>query len=264
MNNRAARFLGGLLVWPLGVLAADSAPDAKQIMAAVFRQTDGRDIFMRANFEVFDKTGHSTKKYFSYGRIGRYGDSKTLLEFTDPQELRGVALLSIKAQPDSQFLYVPATQRVRTLQPGQSAARFVGTDFTFDDFAENRLEDFSYQLTGDTALVDGRNTLKLVATPTDAARSPFRAVYFWVATDAPVVVRATMLDAQGRAVRELHATQIMREAGIWGARRLEMRSLLEGTRTVLNIREVHFNKRLDAKRFTPERLGSRFDDGVFP
>jgi hypothetical protein len=75
-----------------------------------------------------------------------------------------------------------------------------------------------------------------------------------VAKDAPVILHAEFYDAEGREVRVLHASDLKREMGIWGARHTEMRTVQDGTRTVLNIDEVKFNGKLDERLFTPEGL----------
>ena len=63
-----------------------------------------------------------------------------------------------------------------------------------------------------------------------------------------------MYDQQGREVREMHASSLRKESGIWGARKTEMRSLLEGTESILTIDEIHLNTGLDGSLFTPEAL----------
>jgi outer membrane lipoprotein-sorting protein len=68
-----------------------------------------------------------------------------------------------------------------------------------------------------------------------------------------------MYDAQGREVRVLHASQIKRESGIYGARRTEMSSVLDGTRTVLAIDAVKFNASIDQDLFTPQGLERAHD-----
>ena len=65
-------------------------PNARKIMVDVYLQDTSRGTSMRANFEVTDKQGHRTKKEFTYRRIGSPGDSKTLVVFTAPEEIRGV------------------------------------------------------------------------------------------------------------------------------------------------------------------------------
>jgi hypothetical protein len=225
-------------------------------MEDVYSQDTSHDITMKAGFQVFDAQGHSAKKEFTYRRIGSPGDSRTLVVFTSPKEIAGVALLSINQRGvnDRQYMYVPAQQRVRTVATQERTARFIGTDFTFEDIGERVLDDFTYRLLGDTEAMEGHKTYKVEATPVDATRSQYKNIYYWVAQDAPVILFAEMYDAQGRKVRVLHATQLKRENGIWGARNTEMTTVADGTRTVLRIDEVKFNANLDAKLFTPEGL----------
>jgi hypothetical protein len=230
--------------------------DARQIMDGVYQQDTSRDTTMRANLEVFDKDGHGKKKRFTYKRIGSLGNSKTLVVFTDPDEIRGVALLSInqKGVADRQFIYTPATQRVRSVAAQDRSARFIGSDFTYEDIAEHVLDDFTYKLIGEDEVIDGHKTYKIEAAPTDPTRSQYKFIYYWVAQDVPVILFGEMYDANGQKVRVLHASDLKRASGIWGPRHTEMSSVQDGTRTVLTIDEVKFNTGLDEKDFTPEGL----------
>ena len=267
MNNALARrakvlaptltvsVCAALCLFP-GFSVSGSPLDPRKIMEGVYQQDTSHDTTMRANLEVFDKEGHGKKKRFTYRRIGSLGDSKTLVVFTDPKEIRGVALLSINRRgvTDRQFMYTPATQRVRSVSAQERSARFIGSDFTYEDIAEHVLDDFTYRLLGDGENIDGHKTYKVEATPVDAGRSQYKFLYYWVAQDVPVILFAEMYDANGRKVRVLHATQLKRESGIWGARHTEMSSVPDATRTVLTIDEVKFNTGLDEKLFTPEGL----------
>ncbi len=238
------------------VIAADSSPSARKIMEDVYRQDTNHDITMKASFQVFDNQGHNAKKDFIYRRIGSPGDSKVEVVFTAPKEIVGVALLSVN-QPglqELQYIYTPATERVRSVVPQERSSRFIGTDFTFEDIGERVLGDFIYRLIGDAELMEGHKTYKIEATPVDAAKSQYKYIYYWVAQDVPVILFAEMYDARGQKVRVLHATGLKREGGVWGARHTEMRTLADGTRTVLTIDSVKFNTKPDEKMFTPQGL----------
>jgi hypothetical protein len=242
-----------------GAPAFGAPPDARKIMQDVYLQDTSPGTFMRASFEVFDKQGQRTKKEFTYRRTGLPGDSRTLVVFTAPEEIRGVALLSINKRgvSDRQYMYIPATERVRPVAPQERSARFIGTDFTFEDIEERVLDDFTYRLVSDTDTIEGHKTWKIESIPTDPSRSQYKYIYYWVAQDVPVIMHAEMYDAQGKEVRVLHASQIKRVSGISGARRTEITSVLTGTKTVLVIEDVKFNIDFDEKLFTPGGLGKK-------
>jgi outer membrane lipoprotein-sorting protein len=235
---------------------ASAETDARAIMAGVYQQDTSRDATVRATLDVTGKDGHTVRKRFILRRIGSFGNGKTLVRFTDPPELRGVALLSIN-QPgltDRQWIYTPATERVRSVSPRERPERFAGSDFTYEDIAERSLEDFTYKLLPAEDKMENHATYKVEADPVAPDRSQYKYIYYWVAQDVPCILHAEMYGADGMKIREMHAFALRREAGIWGARKTEMRTLADGTKSVLTIDAVHLNTGLDASLFTPEAL----------
>ena len=230
--------------------------DSKAIMAGVYQQDTSHDAKLRATLEITDKEGQSVRKRFTLSRVGSFGNGKTLVRFTDPLELRGVTLLSINEPgvTDRQWIYTPATERVRSVAPRERSERFAGSDFTYEDIAERSLEDFTYQLLPEEDNIENHKTFKILATPVTPERSQYKFIYYWVAQDVPCILHAEMYDQDGRKVREMHASGLRKEAGIWGPRKTEMRSTLEGTKSVLTIDEIHLNTGLDAAIFTPDAL----------
>jgi outer membrane lipoprotein-sorting protein len=230
--------------------------DAKAVMAGVYQQDTSHDATLRATLDVTDKDGHTVRKRFTLSRVGSFGNGKTLVRFTDPQELRGVTLLSIN-QPgatDRQWIYTPATDRVRSVSPRERSEHFAGSDFTYEDIAEHALEDFTYQTLPADDVIENHKTTKILATPVTSDRSQYKFIYYWVAQDVPCILYEEMYDQDGQKVREMHASGLRKESGMWGARKTEMRSLLEGTKSVLTIDEIHLNTGLDSALFTPDAL----------
>src|ERR1700730_17791038 len=162
-------------------LPAFGETDAKAIMAGVYQQDTSRDAKLRATLDVTDQDGHTVRKRFTLSRVGSFGNGKTLVLFTDPPELRGVTLLSIN-QPgitDRQWIYTPATQRVRGVAPRERSERFAGSDFTYEDIAEPALDDFTYQLLPAEDTIENHKTVKIRATPIAPDRSQYKFIYYW-------------------------------------------------------------------------------------
>jgi outer membrane lipoprotein-sorting protein len=240
----------------LPALPASSATDATAVMTGVYQQDTSRDVTLRATLDVTDKDGRGVKKRFTIRRIGSFGNGKTLVRFTDPPDLRGVTLLSIN-QPgisDRQWIYTPATERVRAVAPRERSERFAGSDFTYEDIAERSLDDFTYQLLPAEDVIENHKTYKVEATPVSPERSQYKYIYYWVAQDVPCILHAEMYDQEGRKIRELHASGLRKESGIWGARRTEIRTVPDGTKSVLTVDEIHLNTGLDESLFTPDAL----------
>jgi len=232
------------------------APDVRKIMEDVYKQDSSRDTLWRARMDVYDKKGGVRGKKFTMRKLGGLGNSKTLVRFTDPAEVRGVGLLSINesGQADRQWLYTPAIQRVRRIAAQERRQRFLGTDFTNEDMAERVLDDFTYKLLGEGEVVDGRKTYKIEARPVSPDKSQYAYLYIWVPVDVPYSVLVEMYDKNGQRLRVLKAGDLVKISNIWVARRVEMSSPTEGTKTVLMVDEIKFNTGLKDDLFTQQAL----------
>ncbi len=128
-RQRAVRLSAALLSLMLcafSALPAFAEDDAKAIMARVYQQDTSHDVRLRATLAVTDKDGQTVRKKFTLSRIGSFGNGKTLVRFTDPPDLRGVTLLAINEPglPDRQWIYTPATDRVRSVTPRERLRAF--------------------------------------------------------------------------------------------------------------------------------------------
>lgn len=258
-RRQGRRVSVALLFVAMGAFCAAPAfgqADAKAIMAGVYEQDTSRDVTLRATLDVTDKDGHTVRKRFVLRRVGSFGNGKTLVRFTDPAEIRGVALLSINepGAPPRQWIYTPATERARSVSPRERSEPFAGSDFTYEDIAERSLDDFTYKILPAEDIIENHKTYKVEATPVTPERSQYKYIYYWVAQDVPCILHAEMYGPDGMKLREMHASGLRKAEGIWGARRTEMRTIPEGTKTVLTIDEIHFNTGLDEALFTPEAL----------
>lgn len=235
---------------------AYTSPDPRKIMEAVYKQDTSRDATWRGTMDVYDKKGTARRKKFSFRKIGGLGNSKTLVRFTDPAEVRGVGLLSINqgGTADRQWLYTPAIQRVRRIAAQERRQRFIGTDFTNEDMAERVLDDFTYKLLAEGEVIDGRKTYKIEARPVSPDKSQYAFVYIWVPQDVPYSVLVEMYDKQGQKQRILKASDLERISGVWVAKRLEMSTPAEGTKTVLFLEDIRFNAGLKDDMFTQQAL----------
>ena len=236
--------------------ATSAQTDPKKVMDGVYQQDSSHDSTLKAVFEIYDQAGKKQQKKVTVQRLGAPGDSKILVRFTDPPEVKGVALLSInkRGEKDRQWLYIPATQRARPVAPRDRSEKFAATDFTYEDLADRTTDGYTYELLSDSEVIDGHKTYKIAATPRDQAGSQYKFVYYWVAQDVPVILNAELYDLTGKKIRILHATNIKKANNIYGTRHVEMATVADGTRTVLTIDSASFNKALSEKLFTPEAL----------
>src|SRR5262249_56269860 len=123
--------------------------------------------------QSFNSDGKTSEKRWTFVRLGSHGQSKSVIRFTAPAEVRGVALLVLN-HPDrasDQWMWTPALERDRRIALQDRSTRFFGTDFSFEDLEERDEDQYDYALSGDDA-VDGAPVWKIASPPQPTKSSP--------------------------------------------------------------------------------------------
>ncbi|MBI3940473.1 MAG: outer membrane lipoprotein-sorting protein [Acidobacteria bacterium] len=206
------------------------------------------------SLEVYDRGGKVLRKAWLSRRKGFGGESRSLVRFTSPPEVRGVGLLVLahRGVPSDQWLYTPAIRRDRRIAPQDRSVRFLGTDFSYEDMQEREVADYQYSLIGEEASGAG-SFFKIQAVPNKNLRSQYAYLYVWVDKNLFVVTR-TEFYRDKELSKTLAAGKLERIQGIWTALELEMKDLKRGSRTVVRMSDVQYNKFLSDDLFTLRNL----------
>src|SRR5437867_12630878 len=106
--------------------------------------------------------GSDTRKSWQTSRLGAYSNSKLVIRFIAPAEVKGVALLVLN-HPDrssDQWMWTPALNRDRRIALQDRSTRFFGTDFSFEDLEERDTNQFDFKLLGEESRSEERRVGK--------------------------------------------------------------------------------------------------------
>lgn len=234
--------------------AAVSAQDARSIIEESQRRARSGSQRYEGTLEVIDSSRKVSTKRWVYERLGSAGDSKAVLRFTAPPEVKGVALL-IHNHPDrasDQWMWTPAVQRERRIALQDRKTRFFGTDFTFEDLEERDVNRSNYRMLGEEPIA-GELCWKIESTPKPEARSQYTLLYIWIRKADYV---AAQIDGfqRARVVRRIRYSDIQNVQKIWTARRIEVEDLTRNSRTVLKLEKLEYDVSLPADLFTLQAL----------
>src|SRR5438552_836682 len=158
--------------------------DARQIVEEAQRRSRAQSQRYEGILQVIDAKNKVTEKRWQYDRLGSHGSSKSVLRFTAPAEVKGVALLVLN-HPDrssDQWMWTPAINRERRIALQDRSTRFFGTDFSFEDLEERDTNQFDYKLLGEEP-IDGAACWKVQSTPKESKVSQYTHSYLWVRRD---------------------------------------------------------------------------------
>jgi len=235
----------------LGVRAADNA---RSIVEEAQKRTDATSQRYEGLLQVFDAKGKISDKRWAFERLGSHGRSKTVLRFTAPAEVKGVALLVVN-HPDrasDQWMWTPAIERDRRIALQDRSTRFFGTDFSFEDLEERDVDQYDYMLAGDD-IVDGAACWKIQSTPRETKSSQYTRSVVWVRKDNYAFARIENY-TRDQIVRRLNYSDIQNVQGIWTARQLEMTDVKRGSRTRLTLDKLEYNVALKDEDFTLQAI----------
>jgi hypothetical protein len=230
------------------------AQEARDIVREVQRQAQAASQRYEGTLEVLDRRGRTSAKRWQYDRLESHGNSKAVLRFTAPAEVKGVALLIVN-HPDrasDQWMWTPALARERRIALQDRSTRFFGTDFSFEDLEERDVDQYDYRLLGEESIA-GTPCWKIQSEPRRTKASQYTRSIVWIRKDHYVFVRIDSFTRE-ELVRRLEYGDVENVQGIWTARRLEMRDLRRDSRTILRLEKLQYNIPLDEGRFTLQAL----------
>jgi outer membrane lipoprotein-sorting protein len=240
--------------WFAGARVSYAAEDARSIVAEAQRRTDSESQRYEGLLQVFDAKGKISDKRWTYDRRGAHGQSKSVLRFVAPPEVKGVALLVVN-HPDrasDQWMWTPAIERDRRIALQDRSTRFFGTDFSFEDLEERDVEQYDYALLGEEP-IDGAPAWKIQSTPKQTKSSQYTRSIVWIRKDSYAFARIENY-VKEKLVRRLNYSDIQNVQGIWTARQLEMFDLTRGSRTRLTLDKLQYNLPLKDEDFTLQAI----------
>jgi hypothetical protein len=237
-----------------GVAVPAAAQSAREIMQEAQRRTEVSSQRYEGLLQVIDARGKVTDKRWEYTRLGSHGASKSVLRFTAPAEVKGVALLILN-HPDrasDQWMWTPAIARDRRIALQDRSTRFFGTDFSFEDLEERDVDQYDFSLLGEESM-GGVPCWRIEAKPRQTKTSQYTRSRLWVRKDNYAYVQIEN-DIKNDLVRRLKYSQLEQVQGIWTARLLEMTDLRRNSRTILKLEELQYNVPMKDDEFTLQSL----------
>jgi outer membrane lipoprotein-sorting protein len=204
--------------------------------------------------QVVDARQKMSDKRWIFDRIGSHGNSKSILRFTSPPEVKGVALLVVNhpERASDQWMWTPALERDRRIALQDRSARFFGTDFSFEDLEERDLGQFSYSLLGDEPMA-GQACWKLESRPKQTKDSQYTSSQLWIRKDNYVIIHIDHYKKQN-VVRRIEYKDVENIQGIWTPKTLEISDVQKKSRTVMKIEDLRYNLPMQDSDFTVEAL----------
>jgi outer membrane lipoprotein-sorting protein len=237
-----------ILVTALVMAASGLAQDPRQIMLEVQKRQRTASQRYEGTLEVVSEGSKVATKRWVYQRLGSFGDSKAMLRFTAPAEVKGVGLLIVN-HPDrasDQWMWRPNIGRDQRIALQDRSTRFFGTDFSFEDLEERDAEQYDFKL-----LADENGAWKVESRPRKSSQYTYS--YFWIKKDNYTFLKIEAYNKKG-LVRVIDYKDYEFIKGIWSARTTEVYDVTRKSRTILKYDKLDYNLPIKDDEFTLQAL----------
>jgi outer membrane lipoprotein-sorting protein len=245
----SAVVFAGIPVFSQERLSADELA-FKAEQAAYYAGIDGKaDVKM----VIKDAGGQERVREFRVLRLnGEEGAQMFFVYFREPADVREMSYLvhkNGKGGEDDRWLWLPSISKVNRIAPGDKRTSFVGSDFVYEDISGRSLTEDTHEL-----LPEEDDFYVLRNTPKDASKVDFASYDVWIRKDNFLPVRAEYVDAEGKVIRKVTATEIEDVAGFPTVIESMVEDLRRGSKTVNTFSNVEYNIGLDARLFSERYL----------
>jgi hypothetical protein len=224
------------------------AQDPRQIMEEVQRRQRSQSQHYEGTLEVIGGGNRIATKRWAFDRLSSFGNSKAVLRFTAPPEVKGVGLLIVN-HPDrasDQWMWRPNIGREQRIALQDRSTRFFGTDFSFEDLEERDVGQFDFKLEGDEG-----GAWKVQSIPKKS--SQYTHSFLWVKKDNYTIVKVESYNKRG-LVRSIDYRDFEQAKGIWTARTIEVNDVTRNSRTTLKYDQLEYNLPMKDADFTLDAL----------
>lgn len=242
---------------------------ASVILSSGFAQElTGRDIMQKASNREKSVTDSFKMKMTLINSNGKkrirevtayskdYGkEEKTVMVFLLPADVKGTGYLAYSYDDDSKsddrWLYVPSLKKAKRISGSSSQDYFMGTDFTYDDMGDRKVDDYQHSLLGEEK-IDSKDCWKIESVP--VKKSMYSKYISWIDKESLLNIKAEFYDEQGTLLKVLTVSGIEKKDGFWTSNKMEMNNLQKKHKTVIEISKHEFNKEIPDSYFRVNSL----------
>jgi negative regulator of sigma E activity len=150
------------------------------------------------------------------------------------------------------WIYLPAFGRVRRIASHARNGTFMGSDLTFEDMGDRKLDDYTYQKLGEEE-IEGKACWIVEAIPNEGVATEYskRVVWIWQEQHAPL--KADLYDKRGNLLKQMGFTY-EEVGGYLVPARLVMNNLRTGGHTELIFEEIEVDTGISPDLFKSNQL----------
>lgn len=249
-----------VLIFGIGIFSNVSAQelDGKQIVEKVYNRPAPSDQTATLTMTLTNRSGSTrvrTIKQFTKD-LGKV--EKSIMFFQAPADVKNTSFMSwtydddIKS--DDQWIYLPTLKKTKRISSDSKSDYFMGSDFTYDDLGDRKLEDDTHTLIGEETM-DGKECY-IVESVSNDEEYMYSKTKTWIIKEHFIGFKKEFYDEDGDLLKVLHIKEYKDFNGFLIINLSEMENVQKNHRTTMDLDNINITDKIKESMFT-ERMMMR-------
>jgi len=247
------------IVFAIGFSQVVSGQDitGKQIVEKAYNRATGDDQTSDLTMTLINKSGNQRVRKIKQFTKDLGEVEKSIMFFLSPADIKNTSFMSWSYdsdQSDDQWIYLPALKKTKRISSDSKSDYFMGSDFTYDDLGDRKLEDDTHKLLQEETM-NGKEcyVVESVSKDEDYMYSKTKT---WIDKSNFIGVKKEFYDEDEDLLKILSIKEIKEISGYLVIVNSEMKNIQKNHKTTIVLGNVQINIGISASKFT-ERIMMR-------
>jgi outer membrane lipoprotein-sorting protein len=230
----------------------------RDIVEKVYNQPTGEDQTSNLTMTLINKGGSERVRKIKQFTKDLGDVEKNIMFFQSPADVKNTSFMSWtyddESKSDDQWIYLPALKKVKRISSDSKSDYFMGSDFTYDDLGDRKLDDDTHKLIGNES-IDGVDYYVVESIPKDEDYM-YSKTKTWIRKDNFIGLKKEFYDEDGELLKILKIKKFVEISGFLVITSSEMKNVQKNHRTTMILDNIEINTGIPASKFS-ERMMMR-------
>jgi outer membrane lipoprotein-sorting protein len=237
--------------------SASAQLTGRQIVDKAYNLPTGEDQTSILTMTLVNKSGQQRVRKIKQFTKDLGSVEKSIMFFMSPADVKNTSFMNWSYdndKSDDQWIYLPALKKVKRISSDSKSDYFMGSDFTYDDLGDRKLDADTHKLLREEA-VDGKNCYVVESVSKDEDYMYSKTIT-WINKSNFIGAKKEFYDEDGELLKVLTIKSYKKVSGFWVITHSEMKNVQNNHKTVIKLSNVNINTGVPASKFT-ERMMTR-------
>ncbi|MEA3496949.1 MAG: outer membrane lipoprotein-sorting protein [Bacteroidota bacterium] len=229
----------------------------KQIVENANNRATGEDQTSDLTMTLVNKSGDQRIRKIKQFTKDLGEVEKSIMFFQTPADVKNTSFMSWtydSDKSDDQWIYLPALKKTKRISSDSKSDYFMGSDFTYDDLGDRKLEDDIHKLLREET-IDGKDCYVVESVSKDEDYMYSKTIT-WIMKETFIGFKKEFYDEDDDLLKILSIKKYEEISGLWIITNSEMKNVQKNHKTSMVLSNVQINTGIPSSKFT-ERIMMR-------